>query len=448
MGPRGKFNAGPVTPLEDRFTLAACFQSIAFVDWTLLPEIHTLCRSRDDPRTEFSGNAQPDRRGVRSRIRIPRFCVPTLRSKRRCEAPAAQRRRNRRTERGFIEADRPAACQARAFRSPSVEDRGNRVADVFEVDRSGSDSHGEKRMQGTCLIDRTGLVVWACRRKNHSPTLRRGRLTWPNRLRRSWNSRRNKRSPQSDQPLFSNLGNCADGIYSQATPSRLVDVENGPDATFRRLPIPKKMTFRRKNTWRSGAGRLMVLAVATGVVFAFIPVPASRPKHEGKDKSRPFPCQDRPCGCGSADQCWKQCCCFTNSEKVAWAQANSVSVPDEVIAAAKTERPKPKERCSACCGASAGDAVCDSSATQPETAPPDNSGDPPSLRGVTTHRSVLIIAAQKCQGHHWHWVAVPWAVDLASFCVGCVPASITRGIELDSDDPVRGSIRPPVPPPR
>jgi hypothetical protein len=70
------------------------------------------------------------------------------------------------------------------------------------------------------------------------------------------------------------------------------------------------------------------------------------------------------------------------------------------------------------------------------------------LRGVTTHRSVLIIAAQKCQGHHWHWVAVPWAVDLASFCVGCVPASITRGIELDSDDPVRGSIRPPVPPPR
>ncbi|RPI89989.1 MAG: hypothetical protein EHM42_02085 [Planctomycetaceae bacterium] len=133
---------------------------------------------------------------------------------------------------------------------------------------------------------------------------------------------------------------------------------------------------------------------------------------------------------------------------MAWAQANSVTVPDEVVAAATTEQQKPKERCSACCGESAGDAVCDSSATQTEVVPPEIPGNPASLRGVAIQRSVVIIAAQRCQGHHWHWLTAPLAVDLASFYGCCVPASIIRWIELDSEHPVRGSIRPPVPPPR
>ena len=40
-----------------------------------------------------------------------------------------------------------------------------------------------------------------------------------------------------------------------------------------------------------------------------------------KDKSVPFPCQDRPCGCMSAAQCERSCCCFTPAEKAGWADA-------------------------------------------------------------------------------------------------------------------------------
>ena len=45
----------------------------------------------------------------------------------------------------------------------------------------------------------------------------------------------------------------------------------------------------------------------------------------------PFPCQNRPCGCLTAEQCWAgDCCCFTLAEKVAWAKANGVPLPPSV----------------------------------------------------------------------------------------------------------------------
>jgi hypothetical protein len=56
-----------------------------------------------------------------------------------------------------------------------------------------------------------------------------------------------------------------------------------------------------------------------------------------KDRSRPYPCQDHACGCASADECWHHCCCFSNKEKVAWAEEHGVTPPDFVIAAAERE---------------------------------------------------------------------------------------------------------------
>lgn len=72
----------------------------------------------------------------------------------------------------------------------------------------------------------------------------------------------------------------------------------------------------------------------------FVPVPQVTSVE--KDRSTPYPCMNRPCGCASADQCWKQCCCFTNQQKVAWAKANNVELPEFVVAAANREA---KENC-------------------------------------------------------------------------------------------------------
>lgn len=47
-----------------------------------------------------------------------------------------------------------------------------------------------------------------------------------------------------------------------------------------------------------------------------------------KDAEVAFPCQNRPCGCQNAQQCWGSCCCFSDAQKLAWAQANQVTPPD------------------------------------------------------------------------------------------------------------------------
>jgi len=45
-----------------------------------------------------------------------------------------------------------------------------------------------------------------------------------------------------------------------------------------------------------------------------------------KDRSRPFPCMDKPCGCATAEQCFSRCCCNTPAETLAWARAHRVDV--------------------------------------------------------------------------------------------------------------------------
>ena len=85
---------------------------------------------------------------------------------------------------------------------------------------------------------------------------------------------------------------------------------------------------------------LMVLPIS--LRFA---APEVSEEANGKDLSEPFPCQSRRCGCKSAKQCWKKCCCFTDTQKVAWAKANRVTLPAFVVAAAKREAPVAKAAC-------------------------------------------------------------------------------------------------------
>jgi hypothetical protein len=97
-----------------------------------------------------------------------------------------------------------------------------------------------------------------------------------------------------------------------------------------------------------------VLAVCHLVAACGVPLPMPVVR---KDASRPYPCLDRPCGCGTYEECWAgDCCCFTLAEKVAWAQANGI-VPPVAVAEPAGEpevvcehcRPKPKpEPCPQC----------------------------------------------------------------------------------------------------
>ncbi len=70
-----------------------------------------------------------------------------------------------------------------------------------------------------------------------------------------------------------------------------------------------------------------------------------------KDSSVPYPCQERPCGCASANECWAgDCCCFTLEEKLAWAESKGIEPPAHVrpaVEARKARRAAAKKGC--CC---------------------------------------------------------------------------------------------------
>lgn len=105
-------------------------------------------------------------------------------------------------------------------------------------------------------------------------------------------------------------------------------------------------------------------AVAAGVLavchlFAACGVPLPVSPTTRKDVSRPYPCMNRPCGCGTYEECWAgDCCCFTLAEKVAWARANGIEPPvtsaAEPTCAAEPDacelcHPKPKRKAAEAC---------------------------------------------------------------------------------------------------
>lgn len=96
---------------------------------------------------------------------------------------------------------------------------------------------------------------------------------------------------------------------------------------------------KRRISLKSWSRRLTGLLVLGGFCVLLLPLPSIPLQDESdqKDQSQPFPCRNRPCGCQTADQCWKKCCCFTNTQKLAWAKANGVTPPAFVMTAALKE---------------------------------------------------------------------------------------------------------------
>jgi hypothetical protein len=89
----------------------------------------------------------------------------------------------------------------------------------------------------------------------------------------------------------------------------------------------------------SGLRQCVLLTLLFSVCAPMLPLSRSAAtKEPGKDLSVPFPCQSRACGCRSAAQCQKKCCCFSRAEKVAWARRQG---PHHAVA---TPAPQPAPR--------------------------------------------------------------------------------------------------------
>ena len=77
-------------------------------------------------------------------------------------------------------------------------------------------------------------------------------------------------------------------------------------------------------------------------LFATFGFPLLSPAPRHKRSSTPYPCQSRPCGCLTSEQCWAgDCCCFTLADKLAWAEENGVAPPEHVRPLVESRRPRP-----------------------------------------------------------------------------------------------------------
>lgn len=254
-------------------------------------------------------------------------------------------------------------------------------------------------------------------------------------------------------------------------------------------PVESSLTlltaFRRalmklnRKFWRRNVRGLLSLSVLLGVCALLLPLPfAPLPQNlPDKDSSEPFPCQHRPCGCRSAEQCWKKCCCFDNRQKIAWAKANNVRVPDSVVQAFKkeNERAIAFEICSApatkpikptdihsagCCKHSARKSVAVTKLGRPDS----RTCRIPEVAKRSTSRSTSERFETPAATAKSKWVLAIFAAECAgqgppAFCfpVSIIPERITlqmpsiaaiETVPLESERLQHASLRPPLPPPK
>lgn len=176
-----------------------------------------------------------------------------------------------------------------------------------------------------------------------------------------------------------------------------------------------------------------------------------------KDSSRPFPCRDKPCGCMSAEQCFRKCCCHTPSQLLAWARRHDVE-PAVLAALQRRAGVDRQDRAviagGSCCAITvvATSASCCSaekrsapirSAGPMDDAPPDQPAAEPVSRGTVVLRAMLA-----CGGILAEWCSVGAAPPPPP--VVAVESLSPRAVALDElvESPCARCVLPELPPPR
>lgn len=195
-----------------------------------------------------------------------------------------------------------------------------------------------------------------------------------------------------------------------------------------RLPISmKSLRFRRLVT----AAALVSYAVS----IWGLPLPTA---NQAADDGTPFICQGHACGCSSAEQCWRDCCCYTPAERLAWATAHNVKLPAEVQSAlvAAAHRPAACDDDHDCCASHDEDAHECCATPVAKASASDSCGHCAQPGHVVSSkpgfRWVLGIEARKCRGLSTLWVTSG----------ACLPLEILSLWEFDWRP--QGQVEPPL----
>ena len=177
------------------------------------------------------------------------------------------------------------------------------------------------------------------------------------------------------------------------------------------------------------------------LIGAGIPLPSAA---RAANRAERYPCENCGCGCQSAEECWRHCCCLTNLQKVAWAKQHGVALPAFVAVAAMREAAAEAETA---CPQCAGDANLQSEVPS-HTAGTRN--DP--KRSDDDHRpasGVSFLQALGCHGSTMQFAAAgpSWPGD-RPLCLRWRPLPVGPIQPRSSDQYFFSPPAPPTPPPK
>lgn len=205
----------------------------------------------------------------------------------------------------------------------------------------------------------------------------------------------------------------------------------------------------RSTTWCALLGYAVI---AAGLPLPFGSLPADRGGAgidpvaalllAAKDRSRPFPCMGKPCGCASAEQCFTSCCCHSPAERLAWARARGCEAVVRA-ALARAATPPPATAASCCAATSA----CRPQQSDCCAAAAERTEPPASAATAGRGRAVSLRAMLACGGIVEQWFAACSALPPPRPTPPRSPPRPPRVVVADiRGDAVRAA--PDVPPPR
>ncbi len=83
--------------------------------------------------------------------------------------------------------------------------------------------------------------------------------------------------------------------------------------------------------------RQSLLRWTAACAYAVLALGIPLPMPVGKASKGLYPCMNHHCGCQSAEQCWRNCCCMTLEERLVWARQNHVRPPEYALAEARAK---------------------------------------------------------------------------------------------------------------
>jgi hypothetical protein len=143
--------------------------------------------------------------------------------------------------------------------------------------------------------------------------------------------------------------------------------------------------------------------------YSLFAVGVPLPNGLGKASGESYPCMDHQCGCASAEECWRHCCCMSLVEKLTWAREHHINPPIYVILEARQQGidwmafcdggvKKQTMQCSNCCARCAHESSAPTAGQQPNRLQSKSAGNP--------SQSVVLGALLKCHGAAQSWLSL------------------------------------------